>query len=51
MTRKSFASIELKTHPNVNNKKFDLSSSYDESTNDKEIILDIFSSFKQLNEY
>jgi len=51
MTRKSFASIELKTHPNVNNEKFDLSNSYDESTNDKEIILDIFTSFKELNEY
>ena len=51
MTRKSFASIELKKHSNVNREKFDLSISYDKSTYDKEIILDIFNSFKQLNEY
>lgn len=51
MTRKSFASIELKIHSNVNREKFDLSISYDKSTYDKEIILDIFNSFKQLNEY
>ncbi len=48
MKRKSFAGIELKVHSNVNKQKFNLSSSYNKSKNDKKIILSIFKSFKQL---